>query len=46
MKLGPNGVDKIFPVGALSAFEQKKLDEMIPQLKVEQEKGVKFVNSA
>ena len=40
------GVEKIFPLGPRSAFEQAKINELIPQLKAEQEKGVKFVTGA
>ena len=39
----PNGVEKIYPIGELSAEEQKLLDACIPDLKKNIEKGKKFV---
>jgi len=43
VELGKNGVEKIFSYGKLSAFEQQKLEEAIPELKASIEKGVKHV---
>ena len=45
VELGPQGVAKINGFGKLDAFEQKKLDEMIPELKSNIEKGVEFVKN-
>ena len=39
----PNGVEKIHPIGELSAEEKKLLDECIPELKKNIEKGKNFV---
>ncbi|KAH8106329.1 malate dehydrogenase [Cristinia sonorae] len=43
VELGPNGVEKIHPVGELSAEEQKLLDACLPELKKNIEKGKAFV---
>lgn len=45
VELGPGGVSKILGYGKLDAFEQKKLDEMIPELKSNIAKGVEFVKN-
>lgn len=42
IKLGKNGVETILDYGSLSAFEQKALDDMLPTLKGDIEKGVEF----
>ena len=39
----PNGVEKIYPIGELSAEEKKLLDACLPELKKNIEKGKKFV---
>ncbi|KAK9767396.1 Malate dehydrogenase, cytoplasmic [Basidiobolus ranarum] len=44
VELGPEGVQKIHPVGEISEFEQKLLNEAIPQLKTNIQKGIQFVN--
>lgn len=44
VKLGKNGVAEVLPYGSLSAFEQKALDNMLPTLQGDIEKGVNFVN--
>jgi malate dehydrogenase len=46
VRLGPNGVEEVLPFGALSAAEQKTLDEMIPDLIAQAKKGVEFVHAA
>jgi malate dehydrogenase len=38
----PNGVEKIHPIGPLSAEEQKLLDACLPELKKNIEKGKAF----
>ncbi|KAJ2932555.1 hypothetical protein H1R20_g4526, partial [Candolleomyces eurysporus] len=43
VELGPNGVEKIHPVGPLSAEEEKLLEACIPELKKNIEKGKAFV---
>lgn len=46
VELGKNGVKKIHGLGELSAFEQKKFDEMLPELKSAIQKGEEFVSNA
>ncbi len=46
VRLGPNGVEEVLPFGALSAAEQKTLDDMIPDLIAQAKKGVEFVHAA
>ncbi|KAJ6468999.1 lactate/malate dehydrogenase [Mycena vitilis] len=43
VELGPNGVEKIHPIGQLSAEEQKLLEACLPELKKNIEKGKAFV---
>jgi malate dehydrogenase len=43
VELGPNGVEKIHPVGKITGHEQKLLDVCLKDLKGNIEKGVKFV---
>ena len=43
-KFGPDGVKEVLPFGTLSAYEQGWFDKMLPDLKAQIEKGVKFVN--
>lgn len=45
VELGPNGVEKILPVGAVDAVEEKLLEACIGDLKKNIEKGVAFVAS-
>lgn len=42
VKLGKDGVEAILDYGSISAFEQKALDDMLPTLKGDIEKGVEF----
>jgi malate dehydrogenase len=44
VRLGPNGVEEVLPLGPLSAFEQKGLDAAIPDLIAQAKKGVDFAN--
>lgn len=44
--LQPNGVEKIHPLGELSAEEQKLLEACLPDLKKNIEKGKKFVQQS
>jgi len=46
VKLGPNGVEEVLHFGKLSAFEQKGLDAMMPDLVAQAKKGADFVNKA
>jgi len=43
VELGPNGVEKIHPLGELSAQETKLLEACLPELKKNIEKGKAFV---
>ncbi|TCD69188.1 Malate dehydrogenase, cytoplasmic [Steccherinum ochraceum] len=43
VELGPNGVEKIHPLGSLSASEEKLLEACLPELKKNIEKGKAFV---
>ncbi|KAI1079246.1 malate dehydrogenase-like protein [Whalleya microplaca] len=45
VELGPNGVEKIFPVGEVDANEQKLLEAALGDLKKNIQKGVSFVAS-
>ena len=45
VELGVNGVEKILPLGQLDEFEQKKLEEALPELRASIEKGVQYVKS-
>ncbi|ATG75149.1 malate dehydrogenase [Zobellella denitrificans] len=42
--LGKNGVEKVLPYGAVSAYEQAAMDGMLETLRGDIEKGVEFVN--
>lgn len=44
--LGKNGVEALLPIGALSAYEQKAMNDMLSTLKADIELGVEFVNKA
>eukprot|EP01035_Chromulina_nebulosa_P018486 gene18486-24199_t len=43
VRLGPNGVEEIFPFGPLSPFEAKGLEEMLPDLTAQVKKGIEFI---
>jgi malate dehydrogenase len=43
VELGPNGVEKIHPVGKITAYEQKLLDAALPDLAKNIKKGVEWV---
>ncbi|CAE6475929.1 unnamed protein product, partial [Rhizoctonia solani] len=43
IKLGPNGVEKILPLGELSDYESGLVKAAIPELQDNIEKGVKFI---
>ncbi|KFH43157.1 Malate dehydrogenase-like protein [Hapsidospora chrysogenum ATCC 11550] len=45
VELGPNGIEKIHPVGNIDAVEQKLLEACLGDLKKNIEKGVAFVAS-
>ena len=45
VELGPNGVEKILPVGDVPAYEQKLLEAALVDLKKNIQKGVDFVKS-
>ena len=44
VRLGPEGVEEVLPVGELTEVEQKGYQEMLPQLKGNIDKGVAFAN--
>lgn len=46
VRLGPNGVEEVLPFGKLSAFEQKGLDSMLPDLIAQAKKGLDFAKQA
>lgn len=43
MRLGPNGVEELLPIGDLSDFETKALEDMKATLQADVAKGVEFV---
>lgn len=43
MRLGPNGVEELLPIGDLSDYEEKALDAMMDTLKGDVQKGVDFI---
>ena len=45
VKLGPEGVSEIYPLGDLTDYEQAALDAMMPELHASIEKGVNFVKN-
>ncbi|ODH34134.1 malate dehydrogenase, NAD-dependent [Paracoccidioides brasiliensis] len=45
VKLGPNGVEEILPVGKVSEYEQKLIDTCLVDLKKNITKGVQFVKT-
>ncbi|KKZ62264.1 malate dehydrogenase, mitochondrial [[Emmonsia] crescens] len=45
VRLGPNGVEEILPIGKISAHEQKLVDACLVDLKKNIAKGVEFVKS-
>jgi len=44
--LGKNGVEALLDIGALSAYEQKAMADMLPTLKADIALGEEFVNKA
>jgi len=44
--LGSNGIEKLHPLGSLSDYEKQLLQEAIPELRSNIEKGVSFVQGA
>lgn len=42
---GPNGVNKVLPIGKLNEYEEKRLEEAKAQLKGEIETGIKYAES-
>lgn len=43
VRLGPNGVEEVLSIGKLSGFEQDSLDQEIPYLQEQIQRGVDFV---
>lgn len=46
VELGPNGVEKIHPVGKINEFEQGLINAALPELKGNIAKGNAFINKA
>jgi malate dehydrogenase len=44
VRLGPSGAEEVMGLGTLSAYEQKGLEALKPELKASIEKGVQFAN--
>jgi malate dehydrogenase len=42
VELGRSGIEKIHPIGPVSAYEQAWIDKMVPELKAQISKGVEF----
>jgi malate dehydrogenase len=42
VQLGPNGVEKAFPLGQLTQYEKQLLGEAIPELEKNIQQGVQF----
>jgi hypothetical protein len=40
--LGPEGVAKVMPIGDMSPSEKEGYEKMIPELKTQISKGIKF----
>jgi len=45
VRLGPTGVEEIFPIGNMNAYEAKLVEEMKPELLDSISKGVQFVKN-
>ena len=45
MLLGKNGVEKLLPIGSLSAYEQKAMTDMLGTLKADITLGEEFVKN-
>jgi len=45
VELGPNGVEKIHPIGKVNAYEQGLIDAAVPELKGNINKGKAFVKA-
>merc|ERR1712187_1028425 len=45
VELGPNGAEKILPVGNVTAYEQKLLEACLGDLKKNIQKGIDFVKA-
>lgn len=45
VQLGPEGVTKVFPLGALNEFEDAALKAMLPELKEQVDKGIAFAKN-
>jgi malate dehydrogenase len=46
VKLGASGVEEIYGVGSLTAYEQEGLDAMMGELKAQIQKGIDFVHQS
>ena len=45
VRLGPSGIEEVFPLGPLSASEQAGLEKLKPELKKSIDTGIKFAQS-
>merc|ERR1712179_230383 len=45
VELGPNGVKEVRPIGAISAYEEQLLQEMLPELIGQIQKGVEYATT-
>lgn len=46
VKIGPNGLEEVYGLGQLSAYEQEGLNAMMAELKEQIQKGVDFVKQS
>jgi len=44
IELGPNGVEKIFPLGNISDYEKSLIQAAVPELESNIQKGIGFIN--
>lgn len=45
VRLGPSGVEEVFPLGNLTPYEKKGVEDLIPILRGNIDKGVEFAKS-
>uniref|UniRef100_A0A061RAG2 Malate dehydrogenase n=1 Tax=Tetraselmis sp. GSL018 TaxID=582737 RepID=A0A061RAG2_9CHLO len=46
VKIGPSGVEEVYGLGKLSAYEEEALKAMMPELNAQIQKGIDFVHQA
>jgi malate dehydrogenase len=42
VQLGPHGIAKVLPLGTMNDFEKEAMEAMLPELKAQIAKGIKF----